>query len=612
MPKGNTTVVTEESASKGLPKEYKLEDIVEQINDGIRHKQNYTRMYFLLDAFDRGEQWKQYLNTVPKHQILPVENYINLVKEYTLASLSASSYMGRTLPLAPEDIDKSRIMNKVVESKWRQLDVGKYTHKAGERAWLHGTGITKVGWNQDNISGTLGNLVEGEMEFENVDPSQFYIDPTAYDLKEAGFCFIQKVKSITVLKTDSRFVKRLKTYLAYNQNPTPSQAPDDRGMVYDRPYSESVESQRNSIVLTEFYRKVPNEQGGYRIDLIYLANHEFVLYIQQGIQPNEFPFAILYDEEQAQDFFGLSKPYKVLSLQMTLNKITSIIATHAVLSQNPPKIYNKMMNINPFLLTQFGNIPNQSIGVDGDPKSAIWYVDFPKLDPSLFSLRKELIESIKEISGINDFYTGRDAGSIQTKGGIQEMVQRSTIRDKNKEKNLEYYLKDLTQLMIKFIKQYYTNRPIRVENPIDNDPEFLNYEAQAFQEIEFDYYIDVSAQTPKSRQAFSDLADKLLEMTMQYQPEVELVTAEEYAEMKDLPNKDAIIQRIKIQRAGLLAQQLSQGLVAVQSLVQQGMPEEDAIMQVAEQLVQLQEQAKKLGNTSSTGNMSIHQQRQGG
>ena len=89
--------LTEEQMVKGLPSEYTIEQVIENIKDGIRHKGLYNKMYFLLDAFDRGEQWKHYSQSIPTHQVLPVENYINLVKEYTLASLSASQYMGRTL-----------------------------------------------------------------------------------------------------------------------------------------------------------------------------------------------------------------------------------------------------------------------------------------------------------------------------------------------------------------------------------------------------------------------------------------------------------------------------------------------------------------------------------
>ena len=49
--------------------------------------------------------------------------------------------------------------------------------------------------------------------------------------------------------------------------------------------------------------------------------------ISPNIEPNIIPFVPLYDEKIPNNFWGISKCYKVLSLVLTLNQLDSIEAT---------------------------------------------------------------------------------------------------------------------------------------------------------------------------------------------------------------------------------------------------------------------------------------------
>lgn len=55
--------------------------------------------------------------------------------------------------------------------------------------------------------------------------------------------------------------------------------------------------------------------------------------------------------------------------------------------------------------------------------------------------------NIVEVAGVDQFYSGQSSGSVQTKGGIEQMVNRATLRDNIQIQNIGFFLTDLTELL---------------------------------------------------------------------------------------------------------------------------------------------------------------------
>lgn len=62
------------------------------------------------------------------------------------------------------------------------------------------------------------------------------------------------------------------------------------------------------------------------------------------------------------------------------------------------------------------------------------------------------IDRVKDMMGTDAMYSGQGAGSLQTSGGISQVLQRAGLRDVKVVKNFQSYLRDLYLLIIDHIK----------------------------------------------------------------------------------------------------------------------------------------------------------------
>ena len=94
-----------------------------------------------------------------------------------------------------------------------------------------------------------------------------------------------------------------------------------RGEIYARDYSSY---QEDVVDLITFYEKEANEDGGFSINVTYIADG-IILKEVKGIKPNVFPFVILRQHSARQDFWGISDCQLILPNVKMINKVQSII-----------------------------------------------------------------------------------------------------------------------------------------------------------------------------------------------------------------------------------------------------------------------------------------------
>jgi hypothetical protein len=136
-----------------------------------------------------------------------------------------------------------------------------------------------------------------------------------------------------------------------------------------------------------------------------------------------------------------------MALHLSMNEIDSIIATYTDKQQDPVRYVSAESGLNVYEVATKGNKRGQTFKVAGDPTKAVHYEQRPDLSTAVYGMPLEIMERIKYVSGVNDFYGGQQAGSVQTKGGIDTMVNRATLRDNIQMQNIEWFMKDLTELI---------------------------------------------------------------------------------------------------------------------------------------------------------------------
>lgn len=521
-----------------------------------------------LDAYDRNQQWD--LKGVPDWLPKPVTNYIHIVKYTKRASLAVDNPTAKLRATHPNYADLVRDLQKAYIYIWDKIKARAVVRDAIGTAKLLGDAFVQVFWNEHKegrmgvtVLGGRENYHEGEIDIRELDPALVYPDPTAFNISDCQFIHIVERKPLEWVKNHPHFKEKASGLKAIEND-----APEERGEIYLRDYN--VEND-GIIDFHTHYEKKPNDEGGFTYSVTYLAGNKILHHIPQ-LKPNRYPIARLSDFKQRQSFWSMSTCEFILDNQRIINKVESIIVMIGTLMQNPQKVVSKNSGISIDEVSQFGNLQGvvwQSN--DPDPSKSIVHLNPPQIPTVLFNLLEQAKENIREITGITQAYLGQNVGSLQTSSGVNQLIERATLRDRDQMYDLEMFITDLTEIIIDFMLEYYTEeRWLRIGEG-DSEEDFLRFVARDFKDIDYDIQIDVSAKAPITRMREADEARQLLEMQGQYggQFPTSIITPQEAIRKMHITNAEEIIERMnmeemvnKTEQAMQVAQMMNEALNA--------------------------------------------------
>lgn len=546
-----------------------------------QYAKEHRRMQ-VLDLTDRGGLWEALGAKFPPYQILPDTNHVAYIKNNMVASIYTIAKCADLLPTSEKDKGIIVNVNTALEQEWNLTNIAKMQKQAGVNAALHNIGITQIGWDENMISG--GDLIQkGQVRAKNISPLKFMRDPFAIDLKNSGYCMTYDKYHKSVFLGNKNYREEFKKYLESRKNSgTILSTPEILG-------AKASSSADDYFTLVTFWEKVEDKDGNIVIDEIHTINAEAVLYIRQAIKPNRFPFAILYCNDPGDSLVGISEPARAFANSVAYNIMDSISLTSAYKNQRPPKYVSSDSGLNINSFAQHANDADYTFVVNGDASKAVHYHQFPQVDPHIGEITARLDNNIKQVSGVDERYTGRDTGSIITTGGIQDQLNRVTVIDTPKIENFEDYAKQLTELVLANLIEFGGTRKYLVK-----DPEKINtYKTVEVNfpklnaETLFNYQINVSSELPRNKARIAEMANQLMEKQLQYQQQgesVDLITVEEWLMMQDLPMKEYMMERMGIQRMNNEVENVSQTLFEFAELTKQGMSSQDALLAVAKSL----------------------------
>jgi hypothetical protein len=526
-----------------------------------------------LDSFDRGDQWND-KGTMPSWIPKPSSNYINHVKKLKTGELIIDDYLGELKPLAPEQADNIFLLQKSYEQLWEKLNVRFKIVDVVQTSRLLGTGILYVGWDENYIGGTRNHLFQGEIMITPIEPSTFFIDPSAFELEEALYCGTYTRTTVDHIKADASISKEARNKFVENRknNQYASEDQATRGEIYARDYSSY---QEDVVDLITFYEKEANEDGGFSINVTYVADG-IVLKEVKGIKPNVFPFVILRQHNARQDFWGISDCQLILPNVKMINKVQSIIGTIATLYQNPQKIVYEGAGIDPRIVSKYGNAYGLVyLSKHPDLQNVIKNVEVSEIPMALMSYIEFLKRDIQEFTGLTDIATGQGAGSLQTSGGVQSLIERSLVGNQSEYVAFEKFLEKLSYMVITLAIEYYTDDRLmrmKAEDPNgDVEYEYIPFTAEFFKEIAWDFSIDITQKLKHTEQSNQEKMRMLAEWQLQYSPDISIVTPEDMIKAFNPANRDVILARIEQERqqksmenAQMIAQTIMQAMEQIQ------------------------------------------------
>ena len=577
--------------------EYNTSDIIKEFEDTLAYKQEQARIFKILDAADHSDIWKIYNRKIPNFMQTPTHNPITIIKEATKASVMPTEYSGEFKALSMDVKELADTANKYFQMKWEAANMNEVNNECADYAYLHGTSGVLMGWNNNivdsnDVTNYFNPAKHIQFQAKAYHPSNVFPDPGASTVEEMRYLFLVERKTKDFLRSIPRFQQSL--YLIENSN-------DAIGSTNPNYILDKAKTASNDIVsFITCYKKVMRQKQdpvsglttlSPSVDIIYLAGRN-VLDVEKDIQPNCIPFIPLYDEKVPNNFWGVSKCYKVLSLYLTLVQVDSIEATGYFKNQNPAEFINSLAGLNVADYQNKRDNPDKAFTVNCDPKLVQAYAQRPDLPKTLNGFRIYLLDAIRQISGVDAAYLGQSYGSIQTTGGIQQAVDRATMRDTNRIKSIDKFIRKEIELMTQFFIVHGQQEKFYVPNP-DKSSE------QPGEELTFDpldlikhqsICIDVSNAAPRSNQSYEDAAMKLMELQMKYMPAThgypDFITPEELIQWLNIPKPQQrlLIDRMKRQMQTMKLEEYTAVLTAIGTLTQGGMPVEDALMEVVKQM----------------------------
>lgn len=564
----------------------------------------------ILDGTDRGKLWEVINAKFPKYQLTPDSNWVNYIKENLVASIYTTGRYAELMPKSNDDIKYCTEFNAALGTIWDNINAEYYQYLAGERAALLNIGITQVGWRKNIIGGTAGHWYKGDVIFKNIDPMKFRRDPYADTFDNSEFCYYYDDYSLAIIKSKALYKSRIaeieKAVGVLKDNGVASdiikaatdrqQAPNDKTSKYHK--------------LTYFYitysceANEKDNKEGYKICEVHLLDDTYVLYCNPDLQPKMYPFAVLYCNDPAGDIVGASEPAKQFQSNFTYNMLNSIYATHAYKAQRPPRFVSTSSGINLRQFAKYGNDADKTFIVNGDASQAVHYAQFPQLPPELLQVKQDLGRDIKDCSGIDEIYAGKNTGSIQTTGGMDTLMDTTSQRDNQKILQYEQYTKRLTELVVNNLVKFGDKREYTVKDPVTQQVKVVSFDfPEVDDDIRFRYSLDVQTYLPRNKARLASIANMLLEKQAQYKPDPEIITVEEWLLMQDIPFKDMIFKRMGIQRNTTITEKVAKTLEMYATLVEGGLEPDLALEQVANQM-QADSQPTTLGNTATAGDIA--------
>lgn len=523
------------------------------------------RKWTVLDTFDRGEQWKN--ANIPPWVAKPVTNLIRFLRTTKRANLASAIPKVHTTPLDQRYAALFEKLKKAYDHVWEWERVPKTIRSCIDRAGLLGTQVAMVYEDMTYVGGTYkgennpdNRLFQGKICVKKFPIYNFFPDPDGYRLEDCKWIETTEVLPFSSIKNNKAFreyveknhPEGLKAFDLMAGDQTEKEDEAD-GSILDRtnkPNNNMASIRGDEMVtLHTHWERYLGEDGKWHLDVSYYtrSNNWFLLRIE-NVKPNVYPFAVYYDEEEDQTFWGTSTAMDALENQKIINKAAQTAAIIATLHQNPQKVVSRESGINAQELARTGTMPGKVWTSNGDPSQSIHNVQPPEIPRGLLEIDDRMKADIKDMAGINDAYTGTSVGSLTTSTGVNSLIERATIRDKDKMQQVDAFVQDISNLIYHFIiRKWKDVRPLAVPQA-DGTVEHIDFEpilAEDEDNLEWLCKCDTYAIAPMTQALKSQEADNLMQMQGQFNFSPAVIIPQEWIALKNFSNKAEILARMK-------------------------------------------------------------------
>ncbi|PZD95228.1 hypothetical protein DNH61_11755 [Paenibacillus sambharensis] len=535
------------------------------------------------DEFYLSKQWQQ---ERPSWLLNPVINYIAYVVDQKTPQITNNRPRGLILPTVQGDEEVAKLFTQVTEVIAERADLDEVIAEVVPTGLLLGIGWFKVYWDNTKSGGQYdpmnpmrSNVWKGDVCVESPDPANIYHDPSAHKVEDCRYIIYAVPKTVEFIKEK------------FGVDVDPENSFETE--IYSRPGADNA---KNRVMLYEYWYK---EQGG--IHCTYAAGGKILKDIRNVYKHGRYPFVRFVPKKKRKSMLGIGEPQNIMENQKLLNKFMEMLTRNTALTANPILFVDANSGIDP---AKFQAKPGivQPVTNLSQTKPAEWFQP-PQISRDVPQTIDKLIEVIERMAGIYDAQTGETPSGVTAAAAIQMLVEQGSIPIKGIAANLNRAIKDVYELMIELVKEFYTEeRYIRITDEQGNH-EFMPFVGAQYAEIDLDVQVSAGASTPTSKAYIAQLGADLFSAGV--------LLPSEYLDMQEgLPNKDKIVARLREQEQ--MQQQQMQPpppdpMAEQAAMEQQMMAEQQRLQQQQEQEAMKFEQQAALKQMDNETKLQIAQ-----
>lgn len=469
--------------------------VMRLFNKYKRSRSKYDRNWMHYYKIFRGNQWSR---KRPSYRHSEVINFVFQAIQSSVPLQTDVRPNISFLPQEPTDKDLANVLNKISESDWDRNNWLEPLTEVILDGYLYGTGFSSLQYDQDADFG-MGSAV-----YESEDPFYCYPDPEARDIngpKSKGFFHAEPVDTESVkslypdqahlIKADvSDFIRSTKTSLNDFRLQRVN-ADLDMASMSEFDGNTNPDNEKRTMVITAYLKPEEteelkesdvDEQTGEENERFILRKKfprgrkvviaSGVLLVDEPLpyEHGNIPFSRYVNYILPREFFGISEVEQLESPQRTFNKLLNFTMDITTLMGNPVWIVDQSSGVDPRKIRS-----EPGLVIEKQPGTEVRREEGVQLQPYILQLTDRLVSWFNDVAGTQDVTRGATPGSVTAASAIEQLQEAARTRIRQKQRNLDAYIKDWGQQYVDVIlEKYSAPRVFRVTNN-EGDAQFFKF-----------------------------------------------------------------------------------------------------------------------------------------
>ena len=379
------------------------------------------------------------------------------------------------LPMEPTDIPFAALIEKISDSDWDKWGWMQAVLEVILDGYVLGTGVSSMKWNQSLEYGIGAPVYKSEEPYYIIpDPDcndvndedsegLFHTYPvTTSKLKQEYPQFASKIKSDTKdwLKTKKTDIKTDSFYSIHQSStmemPEETLGGDSKADLLEK--TLVIEAFLKPTDVSEEVSQGEGEQKLYTYKKKYPKGRHVVIACGMKLKDEELPYEdglICYSKYinycDSREFWGISEVEQLESPQRIFNRILCYAIDIMLYCSNPSWIVSTDADVD---TDNMNNQPGQII--EKSPNGQVQRVPGDQLPPHFMNVLDRLYKWSADMGGMGEFSKGNAEGGVTAASAIEQLINAARQRIRQKQRNLDVYLKSVGRQYLNRILQYYT------------------------------------------------------------------------------------------------------------------------------------------------------------